>query len=288
MQPFKTSQLVYFVSRQPNEFSALSGLAMPSVYNLKPAFQSFLRPATCWLARHNITANQATLMAMALSLVQGLWIAWQPKSALPLLLMPVTLFVRMALNAIDGMLAREHASGSDLGIILNELGDLISDLALYLPLAVVPGVSPPLIVIAVCLALISEASAIIALQLSDVRGNEGPMGKSDRAVLFGVLAFAIALRVPGGYWLNGLLILIIVLLGATILNRVTGAIRRTAETRNKGVMGLKIELLNEDNDLQQTRRQRVSRGVNARWTITAQVAVIPLKRGKLMLNDPEG
>jgi len=36
----------------------------------------------------------------------------------------------MALNAIDGMLAREHHMQSKLGAILNELGDVVSDTVL--------------------------------------------------------------------------------------------------------------------------------------------------------------
>jgi CDP-diacylglycerol--glycerol-3-phosphate 3-phosphatidyltransferase len=35
----------------------------------------------------------------------------------------------MALNAIDGMLAREHDMQSPLGAMLNELGDVLSDVA---------------------------------------------------------------------------------------------------------------------------------------------------------------
>jgi CDP-diacylglycerol--glycerol-3-phosphate 3-phosphatidyltransferase len=41
----------------------------------------------------------------------------------------------MALNAIDGMLAREHGQASRLGAVLNELGDVVADAGLYLPLA---------------------------------------------------------------------------------------------------------------------------------------------------------
>ena len=40
----------------------------------------------------------------------------------------------MALNAIDGMLAREFNQKSRLGGYLNEITDVVSDAALYLPL----------------------------------------------------------------------------------------------------------------------------------------------------------
>ena len=56
--------------------------------------------------------------------------------------LPPVLLARMALNAVDGMLAREHAMQSALGAILNELGDVLSDTALYLPLAAAPGPAP--------------------------------------------------------------------------------------------------------------------------------------------------
>ncbi len=207
---------------------------MSSIYSFKPAFQNLLRPATRWLARHAISANQVTITATVLSLAQGIVIVWQPTAALPLLLLPVTLLVRMALNAIDGLLAREHDSGSDLGILLNELGDLLSDLALYLPLALVPGVSAPLIVVAVCLTLVSEATGVVAMQISKARGNEGPMGKSDRAALFGALAVALGLRLPTEVWLTSLLVLTNVLLAVTILNRWRGALRRTLQTQEAG------------------------------------------------------
>ena len=61
-------------------------------------------------------------------------------AAWALLLLPPVLFVRMALNAIDGMLAREFAQKSALGAVLNELGDVVSDTALYLPFATIAGV----------------------------------------------------------------------------------------------------------------------------------------------------
>ncbi|MEW6129898.1 MAG: CDP-alcohol phosphatidyltransferase family protein [Acidobacteriota bacterium] len=204
---------------------------MPSVYNLKPAFQSCLRPAARWLARHSITANEVTVAAVMISSIQGAFIVWQPAVAWPLILMPVTLFIRLSLNAIDGILAREHGLASNLGVVLNEFGDLASDMMLYLPLALVPEVSTPLLVVVVCLALVSEAMGLVALQISGARGNEGPMGKSDRAVLFGALAFALGLGVASQAWSTGLLILTMMLLIATIANRAGSALRRAKRTR---------------------------------------------------------
>ena len=122
---------------------------MPSIYDLKPRFQALLRPVVGALAAAGVTANQVTVGAALLSVVTGALITAWPGAARVLLLVPLVLFLRMALNAIDGMLAREHQQQSRLGAVLNELGDVVSDSALYLPLALVPGLEPRLVVLAV-------------------------------------------------------------------------------------------------------------------------------------------
>jgi CDP-diacylglycerol---glycerol-3-phosphate 3-phosphatidyltransferase len=99
------------------------------------------------------------------------------------------MFLRMALNAVDGMLAREHNQKSRLGAVLNELCDVLSDAALYLPLALVAGFDPALIVVIVLLATVSEMTGVLMQTLGASRRYDGPMGKSDRAFVFGALGF---------------------------------------------------------------------------------------------------
>jgi CDP-diacylglycerol--glycerol-3-phosphate 3-phosphatidyltransferase len=103
-----------------------------------------LRPVAAALARAGVTANAVTVAALVLSIAQGAWLALEPGAPLPLFVLPVTLFVRMALNTIDGLMAREHGHASPKGAVLNELTDVIADAALYLPFALIPGVSPGL------------------------------------------------------------------------------------------------------------------------------------------------
>jgi phosphatidylglycerophosphate synthase len=110
-----------------------------------------------------------------------------------LLLLPAWLFVRMALNAIDGMMARELNMASTTGAILNETGDVISDLALYLPLAFVHEPSRwPLVAFTVS-AVMTEFCGVLARALGATRRYDGPMGKSDRALMVGALGLAAAL-----------------------------------------------------------------------------------------------
>lgn len=173
---------------------------MASLYELKPIFQAILRPSVIGLAKRGVTANQVTIAAASMSVAVGMLVAWA-EGGTTLLLLPVALFLRMALNAIDGMLAREHGMKSALGAVLNEIGDMVSDAALYLPLALVPGVPAVWVVLFVVAALLTEAAGLVGPMLGRARRYDGPMGKSDRALLVGALALLLGLGVPAGNWL---------------------------------------------------------------------------------------
>jgi len=198
-----------------------------SIYDLKPRFQALLRPVCAWLASKGVSPNQVTLLALLLSVASGVWILNVPDSPLPYLWLPVALFLRMALNAIDGMLAREHNQKSPEGALLNEVGDVVSDIVLYLPLAYAPGLLPEMVVLIVILSALTEAAGLAALLVGASRNYRGPMGKSDRAFVFGLLSFLIGIRVPLGSvspWILGLVILLLVL---TVWNRCRSALRES-------------------------------------------------------------
>ena len=196
---------------------------MISVYQLKPRFQQLLRPLTNALAKAGVTANQVTVFAMLLSIAAGATILWQ-QSFVWFYLLPIVLFVRMALNAIDGMLAREHNQKSKLGAYLNELGDVISDVALLLPLFIVPNISPWLIGGFVFLAIIVEFVGVVAPMVGEERQYQGPMGKSDRALILGVLGIVLPLWPTVSHYLNYVLIALIVLSVVTAVNRIKAAL----------------------------------------------------------------
>jgi CDP-diacylglycerol--glycerol-3-phosphate 3-phosphatidyltransferase len=191
-----------------------------SIYALKPRFQALLRPMVGTLYRAGITANQVTVAACVVSVMLGAWLAWNAQASAWFVLVPIWLAIRMALNAIDGMLAREFGQASRLGAYLNELGDVIADSALYLPFALLPGSSPWLVWTIVALAIVSEMAGVLGLALGGERRYDGPMGKSDRAFVFGAVGLLVGLGVPmaqGFDWLWGALI---ALLAVTIVNRV--------------------------------------------------------------------
>lgn len=197
---------------------------MSSVYDLKPKFQALLRPAVGLLARTGVTANQVTIAAAVLSFVTGGVLVLKAGGAGWLLLLPAVLLLRMALNAVDGLLAREHNQKSARGAVLNELGDVFSDAALYAPLALWPGFSPVFVVAIVFLALATEMTGVVAVQIGASRRYDGPLGKSDRAFLFGVLGLLLGLGVPAGRWLTVVQGLAVVLLAQTVWNRAKKAL----------------------------------------------------------------
>ena len=155
-----------------------------SIYALKPKFQNLLRPLVRQLAAKGVTANQVTLIACLLSILLGVIF----------FLIPIWLFLRMALNAIDGMLAREFNQKSRLGGYLNEITDVVSDAALYLPFAFVAPFDGIQISSIIWLAALSELCGILGQVQGKTRRYDGPMGKSDRAFVFGVLGLLYAVN----------------------------------------------------------------------------------------------
>lgn len=192
---------------------------MATIYGLKPMFQALLRPVAKALAEADLTANAVTVAALLLSIAQGAWIAFDPTSSLPLLVLPLTLFIRIALNAIDGLMAKEHDLASPEGAVLNELCDVMADAALYLPFAFIPGVSPVLVVLVVVAGIISEMTGALGPLISAPRRYDGPFGKSDRAFAFGLLALLIGLGFTAGLWTSIYLAVLLLLAVRTIFNR---------------------------------------------------------------------
>lgn len=196
-----------------------------SLYQLKSQFQDHLRPISDGLVRLGFTANQVTLSAIVLSAGTAYVIyTYDPKNIaenitknridtpqtdiaacdnnnrVVWLILPASLFMRMALNAIDGMMAREHHQASKLGAILNEAGDIVSDSLL------IGSLQPHLyryhtdntILLSRVnkLSTLTEIIAILANKLTSQRANQGPLGKSDRAFELGFIGVLNSLGIP--------------------------------------------------------------------------------------------
>ena len=195
-----------------------------TIYDLKPRFQAWLRPLARALAARGVTANQVTLAACALSVALGAALCLWGERRWLFLLLPAFLLARMALNAIDGMLAREFGQASKLGAFLNELTDVVSDAALYLPFAFLPHFGWLPVILVIFLAALSEMAGTLAPMVGATRRYDGPLGKSDRALVFGVLGLAIGLGMPPGAWQGWIFPALAALLALTVANRVRRAL----------------------------------------------------------------
>jgi CDP-diacylglycerol--glycerol-3-phosphate 3-phosphatidyltransferase len=183
---------------------------MASIYALKGRFQNLLRPIVKRLAAWGVSANQVTLFTLLLCLAGGYWV-WAQEDLRWLWLLPPAYFLRMALNAMDGMLAKEHNQASKFGAVFNEVSDFLGDAAMYWPF--IKLVSVKLWWVTLGAAWATEIAGLYGA----TRRYDGPMGKSDRAFVFGAAAIF-------WQWSEALLVAITVLCGITIWNR----LRRSA------------------------------------------------------------
>ena len=202
-----------------------------SVYALKPRFQTLLRPVAVCLFRMGVTANQVTTATCVISVGLGMGLALTANRPAAFLLLPFWSFTRMALNALDGMLAREFNQASPLGAYLNELTDVISDSALYLPFALLPGSAPWLVISVVALSSISEMAGALPVAAGASRRCEGPMGKSDRALVFGLIGLLVGCGVPLAEAYVWIWTVLGVLITVTIRNRVWKALAELESAR---------------------------------------------------------
>lgn len=196
-----------------------------TTYSFKPAFQDWLRPLVKRMAARGVTANQVTAAALAGSLVlcAALMLAWPLQW--PFLFLPMWFFIRLALNAIDGMLAREHGQESKAGALLNEMGDVISDAALFAPFAFVPAFGPYWIGFVIFLSTLSQFAGTLGAVIGVGRRFEGPLGKSDRAIVFGALGLWVGMELPLPGWTWLIMLALSGLLIYTTYNRLRAALK---------------------------------------------------------------
>jgi CDP-diacylglycerol---glycerol-3-phosphate 3-phosphatidyltransferase len=200
-----------------------------TLYALKPRFQGLLRPLVTRLAGAGLTANQVTVLAAAISVATGAFVALEAPATRPFLLLPVVFLLRMTMNAVDGMLAREFGQASALGAYLNELADIVSDIALYLPFALVAPFGPYSVGLVIAASCLSEMAGALGPMVGANRRYDGPMGKSDRALVFGALGLYVGLGAAlpdlAGWLMPALLVLIVWNVVARVRRGVAAATR---------------------------------------------------------------
>ncbi len=194
---------------------------MISVYNIKPKFQALLRPILLKLHAWGVSPNGLTLAAIALSFVAGL-LFWQYDNPIAYLIVAAALLLRMALNALDGMMARTYKMQSRLGEVLNEAGDVVSDLFIFFPFLKLPFINTYLLFAFIILAVINEFAGVLGKAMGGERRYEGPMGKSDRALFLGLICIVLYFWPAAQQYMNitfGLAILLLLISTFTRLKK---------------------------------------------------------------------
>ena len=170
---------------------------MISIYKIKPKFQQLLMPLLKLLRRLGISPNSITVFSILLSFGIAYFFWNTSDNSSYFLIVAFGLLFRMMLNALDGMMARIYNLQSKLGEVLNEVGDIVSDVAIYFPLIIFESLRIEIAIIFILLSIINEFCGLMAKLISGERRYDGPMGKSDRAFLIGIICIVY-------YFTNGL------------------------------------------------------------------------------------
>ena len=171
-------------------------MKVPTTYDLKPAFQRMLLPLLGRLRQAGVTPNALTWMAILLSGALGYAFLLGVEHRGWFYAVAAGLLLRMALNALDGMMARQFNMISKTGAVLNELGDVVSDALVMWPLALLPGVHAGWVGALLWMSAVNEYAGVLGASVGGERRYEGPMGKSDRTLVWGVFCLLLGAGVP--------------------------------------------------------------------------------------------
>ena len=163
---------------------------MSGLYSVKPWFLCRLRRIEDVLVERRVSPDALTIAAVGVSVAAGAALAAGGALSRPALwlFVPPLGLVRLALNALDGAVARRIGGGRPFGEVMNEMGDRVADVALIAPLAFV--VDPALALGALTCALLASAAACVARAATGIRPTGGPMGKADRVAVVSLAALA--------------------------------------------------------------------------------------------------
>lgn len=179
------------------------------LYLQKGNFQKITR----WMGGSWMSANQASalgfvfVLLISASFYAGLsFTGWRWL----LLCIPVFLFMRMAMNTLDGLLAREYGTGSVAGEICNEALDIVGDTLAYGSLLFIPNAPSLHITLFLVLTWMAEYVGVLGKGLpGGIRRHETVLGgKPDRAMWLGLLALLLFFLPQMQQYIGGYLLLV--------------------------------------------------------------------------------
>jgi CDP-diacylglycerol--glycerol-3-phosphate 3-phosphatidyltransferase len=190
---------------------------------LRQRVDAQIAPLAARAAARGVTVDRLQWAILGLAAGVGALLLMLP-AVLPglhsvLLLLPAALAVRALASAVGDLLARDHPAGSGHDPALREVTDAGADGFLYLPLAAYPGVAAAPVVLLVMLGLVVEIAGLAPLTRGGERRRDGPMTRHDRAIVFAIVGFILAVDPRTAPWLPWLLLPAAALAVATVVGR---------------------------------------------------------------------
>ena len=162
------------------------------IYSIKPKFQKLLEPDMRLFIKWKISPTAINVAALLISIIAGISIYFSSINLQLLWTVPIFAFVRTALNALDGMVARKtKAKNQKFGEVLNEFIDRLSDIAIFLGVAFASYVNTALGLGTLVAILLVSYIGIVGKAAGGKRQYTGLMGKADRMFWLAVASVAI-------------------------------------------------------------------------------------------------
>lgn len=196
--------------------------------DLTPVLDAALRPRCARLAQRGFTAGMFSVAGTLLCLGVGALVLAVGGRWYVVFLAFLALLARAATCRLSALLAQEHGKGSAFNTLWREVGGLASEIALFWPLATVPGLESRLVTLCCLLALLTEFAGAVVGSIGAARRDEGPMDATTRTWALGALCLLLGLGVAPGWWTSLWFQVLPFLLGWTLVRRLRGALAEVA------------------------------------------------------------
>lgn len=189
------------------------------IYKTKPKFQKILKPIADFLAKLKVHPTYINFAALIVSIIAGFLIYYSSFNLILLLWIPFLAFIRIAFNALDGLVARQmKVKNQKFGEVLNELVDRFSDMAFFIGIAFVAYVNTNLALMVFIFVLLVSYTGIVGKSAGGKRQYSAVMGKADRMFWLSVACVSIVIF-KNTEIMNGFLWFALILSIITIIQR---------------------------------------------------------------------
>jgi archaetidylinositol phosphate synthase len=152
------------------------------IYATKSKWQQALQPIVNFCVARRIHPDVFIYAALSLSLLAGFGLFHAGLNVNWLWLVPPCALLRLLLNLLDGQVARALGIASPWGEALNEFGDRIADVLIFLGLGLSDYVNPHLGLFALAAILCVSYLGILGKAVGGARVYGGVFGKGDRMI----------------------------------------------------------------------------------------------------------